>query len=179
MKRIKIFLPSSWSETAASFLPGRGMLCLSLLLTVSSIFTVDGVIREQHCVVSKPHESDCMYRKYAYLAASQAAANTLLIHYNACSWWMIYKHNDSKLLQPRWRERACVMAACAWSTVRMRCYVMKYGFRRRRMVWKGVLSLMIYLIHPLQVVFLSLFFKVKTSRWHRLSLSLEFCKVVR
>lgn len=74
MKRIKIFLPSSWSETAASFLPGRGMLCLSLLLTVSSIFTVDGVIREQHCVVSKPHESDCMYRKYAYLAASQAAA---------------------------------------------------------------------------------------------------------
>lgn len=56
-----------------------GMLCMPLLLTMSSIFTTDGMIRKQHWAFSKRHESDCVCRKWACLAASLAGANPVFI----------------------------------------------------------------------------------------------------
>lgn len=56
-----------------------GMLCMLLLLTVSSIFTTDRVIRKQHCACNKLHESDCICRKWACLASSLGEANAVFM----------------------------------------------------------------------------------------------------
>lgn len=117
-----------------------------------------------------------MYRKWGCWAAPLAAANILFMAmFIAFSGeWLIYEHNDSKLLQQRWRKGSMVYQP------QMRCCVMKYGFKRRRTVWKGGLSLVQFLcddlfpLLPQACFLLQFFFKVKSSTWHLMQ-RFNFC----